>query len=315
MQEYDEIIKDLSSMRINTFKNFLKYELKYQNINNQQVYYFYLWSELVNGLFWQYLSRIEIILRNKINYTLIKNVHKDWLLPSKQQNTKVSFGEKHQAKIQQTINLLNNRKLTINNDRIIAELNLGFWVHFLKINFSHTKEEKKNQKIGWEYFVPEILTGYTYQNNNYHSKIRFWNNKKNQDFLYNRLRFLNILRNRIAHHEHIFKQRDKTFQYQTNNFLEILTKNLEFILQMINWLSPNHYKLLNKNHLILYTKYLISPAGFSNYVSPSQTLSLENFINLLMQHMDNDISFNCSALHISKNDNFFPTFKTNPSVI
>ncbi len=205
MQDFKLALKDFSHQRTATYTNFLKNELEYGQCTKQQVYDFYVWSGLVNSVFWQCIERIEIILRNRINNVLINKVHHDWLNLDNTNTTKIYFKKYHEDCIRGTIEILNRKNQHPTNSRLVSELTVGFWVSFNDIGFSYTRREKNDHKIAWKYFIADIVPHYPTRGD----VTRFWSKEANVKKLIKVLKFIQKLRNRIAHHEHIFKQEFK----------------------------------------------------------------------------------------------------------
>lgn len=98
---------------------------------------------------------------------------------------------------------LRKKGTTPSNDRMVAELNMGFWVSFSEIGFSFELDELKENEIDWKYFIPRIMSGYEYPREKA-DKVRYWSKQSNIDNLILKLDFAKEIRNRIARYEPIF---------------------------------------------------------------------------------------------------------------
>lgn len=315
MQQFDEIFKDLSQQRMMTYKNFLRLELDI-TYTDEQVYNLYLWNEIISSCFWNIVSRIEITLRNHINNILREKVHKDWLQSDKKSTTKVYFQPFHEKQINKAKNKLleKSQKIQITNDRLVAELNMGFWTSFSEISFSYTSEELKQKKIGWEYFIPKIFAGYIY-NKPELDKVRYWKNQEKIDNLVTKLNMAKEIRNRIAHHEQIFNYTPEYLSEipkdKQGDFLIRLQRTYEHLLQIFHFLSPEQAKLHQHNYHHHYTLYLLTSSGFTNHLgidTNSKIMLLEDFTDYMMSCMDKESEKKSQIIHISENSSYFGCF-------
>ncbi len=291
MQDFKMVLKDFSHQRTASYTNFLKNELEYRKCTKKQVYNFYVWSGLVNSVFWQCIERIEIILRNKINDVLINKVHEDWLNLDNIDITKIHFKDYHKDCIERAVKNLNKKNQQPTNSRLVSELTVGFWVSFNDIGFSHTAIEKKKQNIAWKYFITDVFPNYPVKGDS----PRYWSKETNVKKLIRVLKFIQKLRNRIAHHEHIFKQRinqnrQSASQSQREYWFDNIQKNYFLLINVLDWLSPQQSRLYQKNYFHQYACYLISLDGFNHHVfnDNNDMSSLENFIEYLMTVLESD---------------------------
>lgn len=309
MQDAHSILKDFSNARTVVYNNYLKLELGYKEASDEQTYRFYLWSELVNSYFWRCLARIEILFRNRVNNVLIEKIGPDWLSINKQVANKLHFGDKNKVAIEQAVTKLRKKKKSSSNDGIVAELSMGFWVNFLSISFSHERPEKKEKEIGWEYFIQDIFPGYQYSRENPDKNFmtRYWSKEERQEEeLQNKLIFLNILRNRIAHHEHIFKTRTREAKkiHPLEDCFSNLVRNYEHILEIFRWLSPTQCDEYEKSSHHFYACYLMSLKGFENDVfDERQNVTFESLIDYLLDCMEGDELKTNEIIHVINQKN------------
>jgi hypothetical protein len=146
-------------------------------------------SEALYGV----VQALEVLLRNRIHSQMAKDTGaEDWY-------EKVAFLEPEQNEIAHAKQAIANRPKPVTPGRVVAELNLGFWVRMFSGQY---------EKLFWVKHLHKI----------YAASMR-------PKFLHDRLVQIKTLRNRIAHHETLIK-RDVQKDY-----LETL--------QAIGWISPN----------------------------------------------------------------------------
>lgn len=325
MQDLNDIFKDFSQNRLSTYRNFLENEYPDESFGIEQVYNLYTWNEKIASYFWLLLSRIEITLRNRINDVLVEKFGKSWLKVKntevkdpKVKNTKyegIFFQGMHKKQINKLEIKLKHSNLS--NERMVAELNMGFWVSFSKITFSFPKEVLRKEQIGWKYFIPKIMTGYQYPNEKA-DKERYWSKKENIDKLISELNSAKEIRNRIAHHEPIFNYTPAHLQGsktdEKNNFLITLRNTYQYLLYLLHILSPKQAQDYQRSDSHHYTLYLLSIPTFEKYLnleSRDEMIFLEDFIKYLESHIDNEVDTeadNRPILHVSHNSSYFGCF-------
>lgn len=79
-------------------------------------------------------------------------------------------------------------------DDVVSGLTFGFWPHLLDL-----KTDLHNQTVDWGPILLDVLAGHRQQ------QASHWAKLKHRDTLFARLDLCNELRNRIAHHEPIWK--------------------------------------------------------------------------------------------------------------
>lgn len=308
MDKYEKILKDFSAPRMAVYKNFLKYELGYKDATDEQFYNLYSWSELLNSYFWRCLARVETILRNRINDVLVDKIGSDWVFPKEHSVLKINLRQKGNEGVAKALDNIKKANLYPNNGRIVAELTMGFWVNFTEINFLHSDSYKKANCIGWEYFISDIFPGYDYPNDKPSEEYqrRFWLRDGNiKDNLISKLIFLNILRNRIAHHEHTFRERNEFSKDLNDGFLINIQRNYLNVLEVLRWLSPEQCDLYQRSHFHYYANYLMSQEGFDYHVlSKREDMKVDDFTEIVMSSMDDGNKLRESVVHVVDKNNF-----------
>lgn len=317
-QNFKKIFKEFSDARLETYKNFLGLQLSMKDYTFEQVYNLYAWNESISNVFWVVVSRIEIILRNHINHILIKSIGKDWLDVKQAQANRIFFTQAQEKQIDKANRKLSNIGKPITNDRLVAELNMGFWLSFYDIQFALKPSEAKNKQIGWKYFIPNMMTGFVdYPNQNQNiDKTRYWSRQNNIDKLISQLNIAKEIRNRIAHHEPVFNYTPTYLQdiseKENWNFLQNLQVVYFHLLSILHGLSPMQSMFYQKSYNHVYASHLISPTGFDEHLKTSHDdniVDLEKFIDEMMNCMgNNDKKDSLGIRHISDDNRYFGCF-------
>ena len=169
----------------------------------------YLWNIKLAEAFYPALALFEVVLRNRIDYSISKNIKQDWLL--KPNTDKFLIG----IELQSYNKALNNIKKRVTKDRLISELNLGFWISLFKNFYNHVIWDKPNVFYDICPLYPKGVM----------------NSKKH---ISPKIRKIHELRNKISHHEPIFDE---------PNGIDNCYRDLE---QVIFWLSPEAKEILDK---------------------------------------------------------------------
>ena len=164
---------------------------------------------------------------------------------------------------------------TPNENTIIAKLSFGFWSHFLDIKLLDGKT--------WDIYLPDIFNNYTYVGR--YNGQKFWKDrdKKNIYALKDRLRDINEIRNRIAHHEPVWK---KSYEgYQPQNISDNLNNTVSLILDVLKWLSASFYQRYIKSYHYEYLKYLVkkTPKVGFNYHNDFIEVEIDTFITSIRE--------------------------------
>jgi len=156
---------------------------------------------------------------------------------------------------------ITNEGKTKTPERIIAGLDFGFWTNIL----NDTYEEPRTNKLLWPHLLPYVFPHAPPGTKRHEIARKF-----------ERIR---ILRNRLAHHEAIWK-----FQYENVNgkpdysnpvygltaSLSLLTRSWKDMLEALYWISPNrHSSFLAEGHHLRF-EALATTDGLSSFISSSQ---------------------------------------------
>ena len=192
----------LSIPRLNRYK-FKDNDSESDLINN------YLWNIQLAEAFYPALALFEVILRNRIDYSISKNINQNWLLDDNIDKFLINIELLSYNKA------LKNIKKQVTKGKIISELNLGFWIGLFKNSYNPVIWDKPN-------IFSDIFP---------HYPKGIMNPKKH---ISPKIRKIHELRNKISHHEPIFDE---------PSGIDNCYHDLE---QIILWLSPEANQILDK---------------------------------------------------------------------
>lgn len=168
----------------------------------------YLWNIALSEAIYPVLHNFELAIRNSFHDAISRSFHKDWLL-----EVDLSILNEREAKtIETSILKLRKNGKDVSKDNLVSELTLGFWT-----SLTHRHHERPQNLYPKLFRDPEFLPHIP-------KKIR------TRSTLSDRLTSIGKLRNKIFHHNPIWK--DKDLDRKHNEALEV-----------IHWISPMLYEI------------------------------------------------------------------------
>jgi hypothetical protein len=236
----------------------LVHALSYQRLSNYRRFFgatsdaevmgVYQWNEELSAAFFRTIALVEIVLRNKFHRAMSlfygavgTSDSLDWYMY-------VSLNPASRDKIKKMTHQRRGKQIVPRDplpspDAVISALTFGFWPHLLDL-----KTDIFQRDINWGEILVKVLPGHRQQQPSY------WRKLKHRDALFCRLELCDVLRNRIAHHEPIWKlgpllsesraRRNKTRIIQASalhNPSEALSRLALLytrITELLAWLSP-----------------------------------------------------------------------------
>jgi len=193
VEEIQEWVSALSLPRLSNYRSF------FNAANSAEALGLYHWNEDLSALFFRLVCLIEIILRNRVHRvmsmrhgTVGTRESRDWYMH-------VALNPRSKAKIAEITHFRRGKQLLLrvpakSPDDVISQLSFGFWPHLL-----HLREDITGQQLDWGQILIEIFPGHRQRHPTY------WEKVKHRDVLFARLDLCNDIRNRVAHHEPIWK--------------------------------------------------------------------------------------------------------------
>jgi hypothetical protein len=287
---YREIIKSMkhfiSAARLNTYKSILKIK------NDDEILRAYYWNKALCGSIYPVMQTLEVTLRNAL-YESVKQHHsgkylKDdwwfehmaidvqnikikkmsqnnrnkWLKPDGITRKKQSFAE--QAVLGVIRDLKRENRSPILHDDVISRLTFGYWVSTLSRDY----EDVTHKKLLWPNLLPHVFSNTP--------------NKPKRLKIEAALKRVKELRNRMSHHEPIWKfyQLDSDGKadytkpvYGLNTSLNLLEKAYDEVLTIIRWMSEDRYQSFLNGKLDVDFRKLCSRDGFYGFVNPEKIIN------------------------------------------
>jgi len=179
-----------------SFERFAAYQRRYPK-ELDKAFILYQSNIEISQSFYSNLSILEVSLRNSINQSFISYYSsKDWLLEVLPKNI--------EPQINEIITKLEKSKKDVTNDRIIAELNFGFWTMLFN---------RGNARYYWK----PLLRAFPY----------LPKNMRKRTTVSAKLNRLRTFRNRIYHYDPIIW-----------NIKELVNRRSD-INEILSWIEPN----------------------------------------------------------------------------
>ncbi len=221
------LIHILAPARISRYRNFLKLR------TNEQIYRAYCWNYALSAAVFPLLGCVEMHLRDSVHRTLstqyapagttnpLEYPWYDWTQPKFYPLQNKSRDDVYKLLHEKKTGLRKTQQPT--TDDVVASLTFGFWTNLLR-TFTPVQAPKVISAIFPHHYI---------------MKPEQWGNKDNRNALNEYLQILNNFRNRVAHHEPLFKFRyDKRYPKNLKTGLENLRACVQNCLVMSEWINP-----------------------------------------------------------------------------
>ena len=188
-----DLIDALSQSRLSSYRNF------FGTHTDSEALGLYFWNEDLADVFFRTISLIEIVLRNQFHRQLSGRYGTHGATGTKDWYKHLALNKESNDKLQKILNKKSHKNghpgiRQLSPDDVVSKLPFGFWPHLLDV-----KHDLANNPVPWGQILTDMLPGHRQKN------ARYWSKQSRQDQLFARIDLCNALRNRIAHHEPIWK--------------------------------------------------------------------------------------------------------------
>ena len=216
-EEIEKIMKNISLPRIKTYE-----ELGFPDRDSKLLYAYFAIQE-ISSHFLVPLQVIEVCLRNSIHNAVGKKFERQY--PGHKWYNLVSLSKKSRD----TLNAAKRKTrdecgIDYSDDDLVSNLMLGFWVYMLD-------EQHRDLSNPYNFWNTEI-------NNVFPNR----KGKKIKNIFVD-LKRINITRNRLSHHEPIWKKRNKDVVCYSEA-IRLLEKEYNKVIEVLDWLAPEKKKYM-----------------------------------------------------------------------
>lgn len=186
-------IQALSQPRLSSYRRFFAAK------DDAEVLGLYQWNDDLSALLFRTISWVEVVLRNQFHRALSLRYGVQGTPGSRDWYLHVSLDARSLSKIEDLTRVKHRRhrprlRLVPGPDDVISGLTFGFWPHLLDL-----ETDLESSPVNWGPILVDVLPGHRQR------QAAYWTKLKHRDALFARLDLCNELRNRIAHHEPIWK--------------------------------------------------------------------------------------------------------------
>lgn len=204
---YELLINGLSQERLNTYSN-------NQTLGQKETIQAYKYNVLLSAEVFKAISVLEVALRNSISQAWNAKLNcSDWPMNKKEIDP---TSNKNTDLIKSIDEAIKDAGQPPKNPKVIANLSFGKWLQFLQPRFA-----KINNSI-----LEKVFPNYKID----YKKLR---SQQVQD-IYRQFEVIKILRNRVAHHEPIFKDKN-------------LKDKFESIFECLSWINSEMHILIDRS--------------------------------------------------------------------
>jgi hypothetical protein len=217
--EVAKILKGLSIPRVSVYT-----DLGLQPNSKELVDAYFALQEMSSHFFVP-IQILEVCLRNSIYHALCRKFSENsrlWheIIPISQEGRRILTLAKNKS----AENSTRKRSNSYTQDDLVSNIMLGFWVHMLEPIHA---DPKNNPHHFWQSEIDNVFPG---------------RGGKSLKSIFPELKRVNIYRNRLYHHEPVWK--GKRAQ-SLNQAIESLEREYSKIFEVITWLSPEKVKYMN----------------------------------------------------------------------
>lgn len=259
----------LSHARLSNYRSF------FGAVDDVQVLGLYQWNDELSAVLFRTISLVEIVLRNQFHRAMSSRYGVVGAQGSKDWYAHVALDPHSQAKITD-ITHRRRGKQTVprvpapSPDDVVSRLTFGFWPHLLDL-----RKDVHQQPVDWGPILVDVLPGHRQR------QATHWAKPKHRDALFARLDLCNELRNRIAHHEPIWKlgplMSESRPRHGTQRTLQapapstpaeaLIRLHLLYdrVIELLTWLSPDIAAQHAVSDMHLRCVYLLQSKALSAY--------------------------------------------------
>ena len=210
-----KIINCLSIARVSAYTN-----IGFKTESKELIDAYFSLQEMSSHFFVP-IQVLEICLRNSIQTALYRRFPKDektgknWydLLPISDESKKIVIS----AKAKSLVNAGKKGAKNYTEDDLVSNMMFGFWVHMLEPIHATLQS---NPYHFWQYELDNIFPG---------------RSGKSVKEIFSELKRINVYRNRLYHHEPVWKGKKVK---SLNQAIASLEREYDNVLSVIKWLSP-----------------------------------------------------------------------------
>lgn len=185
------LIAAISAPRLSSYRKF------FQPQTDQELLGVYLWHEDVCAALNRNLKWVEVTMRNRFHRALSQRYGTGAAGPSRDWYHHLGLSAHSRDSVRKVTHSATGqlRRPAPAPDDVVAKQTLGFWPALLDVS-----QDVRGTRLAWGDILIEVVPGHR------QNTAAYWRAQAHRDALFARLDLCRYLRNRIAHHEPIWKQ-------------------------------------------------------------------------------------------------------------
>ncbi|EJD6501499.1 Abi family protein [Providencia rettgeri] len=268
---YSELKKLLSAPRIGTYENF------FTSHTEEEIYGVYIWNKMLCGAIYPLLQAVEITIRNAINNAAVNEFGPYWHeiithvphSPSNDDFNYINLKSNFEDARQSWLRKENKRRLSVGQTKlptnhkpdfncVVAETDFSTWEFALHRCFF--KLPPLNENFLWPNLLTSVFKNWPAQSAN-----------STRNSVHRLISELRPFRNRLSHHEPLWKGVGITNEYDALHFINKKIDSIEKLLQII---STDKIEFIRSKKIISKAKALATKESLDAYRNRNEKIVL-----------------------------------------
>lgn len=242
------LIAAISAPRLSSYRSF------FQPQTDEELLSIYRWHEDLCEHFTRILKTVEIVMRNRFHGALSVRYGTKATGGGRDWYSHIQLSSHSSDSVRKITHKANGkpRRPAPSPDDVVSKLTLGFWPALLDVT-----HDGAGQRVPWHQIVPAMVPGHRYPRETY------WRSGASRDAFQARLELCTYLRNRIAHHEPIWKQGELLEETKPRHrrvpavlapapstpaeALARLQLQHDRLMELLHWLSPAAARMVRQD--------------------------------------------------------------------
>lgn len=278
------LVEAISHPRLSNYRSF------FSTVGDAQALGVYQWNEELSGALFRVISLVEVVLRNQFHKALGSRYGVVGTAGSRDWYQHIGLNQLSRQKIKEITHHKPHggtwlpRVPARSPDDVVSKLTFGFWPHLLDV-----PADSLGNNIPWDSIILDVLPGHRQRQRTY------WAKQASKDAFFARMDLCNELRNRIAHHEPVWKLgalMEESRARLHSPLVQVLPAPVtpadavdrlhlyyDRLSELLHWLSPALAQAYKGSEIDIQCKSLLSAGAVENHKHQrlAGTVDIKNF--------------------------------------
>lgn len=264
--EIQALVEAISLPRLSSYRKF------FHTQTDEEALGLYRWNEDVSTAFSRTIAWIEIVLRNRFHAALSQRYGTKGVGRSRDWFAHLVMSAQSRESVQKITHDANGkmRSPAATPDDVVSKLTFGFWSTLMSV-----RRDAGGVAVPWAQILPEVVPGHRQKEDAY------WAAQIHQDALFARLDLCKHMRNRIAHHEPLWKQGELKAEARPRKRRQLVAalpaprspqealERLQLLnhrlTELLHWLSPEVARMVKTGAHHQHCLNLLTPDTLQTY--------------------------------------------------